>query len=400
MSPSIAADDAGPHAQRPPAAGAGHRASNGHGHPYRAGLRRGKRVSPQPWTVSTARWRGEPEAIGKPFEGRTAILSPFDRLTHDRGRALELFDFEYTLEMYKPKEQRRWGSSRSPSCTTTAGGQGGHHGGPQDLDPPGARHPPGRAVHEADQERCACGAGIAGGLDRSRVGAPAPKHALTSEWPEGGPGLDTPMAMRILLHISTKPHGSYDVHVPNKTIYVSDGDLRVFQRAQELAGDNLSAAISAALRRYVDVEEGRQEGFDEITVRVRPKPGRKVRFIGVLLGEWTDTSPSRSIPSVSIGGETGEPLLHVEHSPDFTLVDKDGKPAGWRANLGLRLERQLRVDTRATQRSMSWRRSTSSASGSRPSSSTWSPARHSNRSSKTSTSERRGGSPIRQGGAA
>ena len=54
-------------------------------------------------------WRVDPEAIGKPFEGRTAILSPFDRLTHDRGRALELFDFEYTLEMYKPKEQRRWG---------------------------------------------------------------------------------------------------------------------------------------------------------------------------------------------------------------------------------------------------------------------------------------------------
>ena len=24
-------------------------------------------------------------------------------------RALELFDFEYTLEMYKPKDKRRWG---------------------------------------------------------------------------------------------------------------------------------------------------------------------------------------------------------------------------------------------------------------------------------------------------
>jgi uncharacterized protein YcaQ len=54
-------------------------------------------------------WRVDPEALGKPFEGRTALLSPFDRLIHDRGRALELFDFEYTLEMYKPKDQRRWG---------------------------------------------------------------------------------------------------------------------------------------------------------------------------------------------------------------------------------------------------------------------------------------------------
>ena len=87
--------------------------------------------------------------------------------------------------------------------------------------------------------------------------------------------------------------------MPNKTIYVSDADLPVYQRAQELAGDNLSAAISAALRRYVDVEEGRLEGFDEITVRVGPSPGRKVRFTGVLLGEWANTAqPRRNIPGL------------------------------------------------------------------------------------------------------
>jgi uncharacterized protein len=30
-------------------------------------------------------------------------------LIHDRVRAEELFDFEYTLEMYKPAAKRRWG---------------------------------------------------------------------------------------------------------------------------------------------------------------------------------------------------------------------------------------------------------------------------------------------------
>jgi uncharacterized protein YcaQ len=54
-------------------------------------------------------WRVDPAALGREFKGRTALLSPFDRLIYDRLRAQELFDFEYTLEMYKPAAKRRWG---------------------------------------------------------------------------------------------------------------------------------------------------------------------------------------------------------------------------------------------------------------------------------------------------
>jgi EXLDI family protein len=123
--------------------------------------------------------------------------------------------------------------------------------------------------------------------------------------------------------------------VPNKTIYVSDGDLPIYQRAQELAGDNLSAAISAALRRYVDVEEGRREGFDEIIVRVGPGKGRKVRFIGVLLGEWVNSSFSRVETFRVYRGRTGKYVVHIERSPDYSMVDAEGKPAGWRGYLGM-----------------------------------------------------------------
>jgi len=54
-------------------------------------------------------WRVDPEALGRDFDGRTALLSPFDRLIHDRRRTEDLFEFEYVLEMYKPEAKRRWG---------------------------------------------------------------------------------------------------------------------------------------------------------------------------------------------------------------------------------------------------------------------------------------------------
>jgi uncharacterized protein len=54
-------------------------------------------------------WRVDPRYLDDGFKGRTALLSPFDRLVHDRVRTEELFGFEYTLEMYKPAAKRRWG---------------------------------------------------------------------------------------------------------------------------------------------------------------------------------------------------------------------------------------------------------------------------------------------------
>lgn len=54
-------------------------------------------------------WVVDPAALDEPFAGRTALLSPFDRLVHNRERLVDLFEFDYVLEMFKPAAQRRWG---------------------------------------------------------------------------------------------------------------------------------------------------------------------------------------------------------------------------------------------------------------------------------------------------
>lgn len=54
-------------------------------------------------------WRVDPTLLDQPFTGRAALLSPFDRVISDRKRMLDLFEFDYQLEMFKPAAHRRWG---------------------------------------------------------------------------------------------------------------------------------------------------------------------------------------------------------------------------------------------------------------------------------------------------
>jgi uncharacterized protein YcaQ len=53
--------------------------------------------------------RVHPNASDGPVADSTTLLSPFDRLIHDRARAEALFGFRYRLEMYVPPKQREYG---------------------------------------------------------------------------------------------------------------------------------------------------------------------------------------------------------------------------------------------------------------------------------------------------
>lgn len=58
-------------------------------------------------------WRVDPDLLRRlrddEFRGRVALLSPIDRLIFDRRRMVEIFGFDFRLEMYVPAAKRRWG---------------------------------------------------------------------------------------------------------------------------------------------------------------------------------------------------------------------------------------------------------------------------------------------------
>jgi EXLDI family protein len=122
--------------------------------------------------------------------------------------------------------------------------------------------------------------------------------------------------------------------MPNKTIYVSDDDLPLYKKAQEIAG-NLSSAISIALRKYVELEEGRLQGFDEITVKVGRGAGRKQRFSGVLIAEGGRSSKSGYEAFKVYRSRTGKFVLHADRSQMYSVgADDEQYQSGWRSWIG------------------------------------------------------------------
>lgn len=64
-----------------------------------------------------SKWRVDPEALEALEQdegGRVAFLNPYDSMLFDRPFLKDIFEFEYVLEQFKPKPQRRYGFFAHP----------------------------------------------------------------------------------------------------------------------------------------------------------------------------------------------------------------------------------------------------------------------------------------------
>jgi EXLDI family protein len=75
--------------------------------------------------------------------------------------------------------------------------------------------------------------------------------------------------------------------MPNKTIYVSNEDQSVYERAQALAGDNLSSVLVRALKEFISRTEAQAKGLKEVVIQTGIKGlQQEKRFNGRLVIKW------------------------------------------------------------------------------------------------------------------
>jgi EXLDI family protein len=110
--------------------------------------------------------------------------------------------------------------------------------------------------------------------------------------------------------------------MPQKTIYVSEADLPIFDQAQALAGGNLSSTIVRALRQYVEEQLQKEENMQNFEVKVGSIAVVLKRFIarqltcGLLASNSSGSQPT--IRYTAFETKRGKIALHTHTIPSLS----------------------------------------------------------------------------------
>jgi hypothetical protein len=72
----------------------------------------------------------------------------------------------------------------------------------------------------------------------------------------------------------------------NKTVYLRDEEVPLWERARELSGDKLSPVIVAALKRFVAEREAEAKGYQRIEVSFNDSDDHDLPKIKAFYGRW------------------------------------------------------------------------------------------------------------------
>jgi EXLDI family protein len=100
--------------------------------------------------------------------------------------------------------------------------------------------------------------------------------------------------MSFTTHLTDIYNVRIHINMPTKTIYVSEEDAPVFEKAKDVAGEAVSSVIVRALREFLARHEQKERGMKEVSIRVGSNGSqREQRFNGALVSEWHGISDNK-----------------------------------------------------------------------------------------------------------
>jgi len=118
----------------------------------------------------------------------------------------------------------------------------------------------------------------------------------------------------------------------NKTIYVSENDETLYNRAKEIAREALSSVMARSLPEYVSRHEEKAKGMKEITVKIgQHNSQREQRFVGRVVGKWSGFSDNKEwlMDALIYQTQKGNWAILLRQSAKATLLTN---PKEWKAN--------------------------------------------------------------------